>query len=599
MSKESRSTDGQLQQKALDIMKKKHKATSKISELKLAEVEVQKRLSLIQQAKYRQRIVEARQQAELQQKVSEARQLERNISQLSSRQVSPSKHAELHSKVSEAKMLQQKITAQQQTELQRRASEERHLQLQQQLAEIRKLRQQLSKVRQTDLQQKFTEAKQAELEQQLRNIDHQASVVRQDDIEREMSEARRIAIDNEKIKRHRELQKILNETLFLDGQELMAKKYPLCKQGHLSERAFQPPQLCHSCELRRSHSVPRPQKWKVFTDSPNVEFVHPKSGTMRRRLSSEKAVQTLLSNQRCLKHHEISSSSTPIDSSSTDDERGRYIKGLRVPGPTAISPRPPSAHPTRRPDLYPKHRQYHGPPWQSESVATSIGDSSVVVEPLCLLTNQSTRSCPEGKQGLSSTKTVTVLSDSRLPRSYAEYSTKQSKEGLPTGANSTASGVGYSSSHEKKISFMVSLPCGDEKPNTSEVSVAPQSSNDSIYSLTDEHMRPSAVESSKSPLPREIMIDLAREGSSIIGHVDSLILLEQGVPEPHMAMTAEESKEVIEKVQAESCIVQHVDSLILIEHSMHQLTEDVDNLVSKLLLLVRAFKCGQIGANSR
>ncbi len=550
----------------------------------MAEIELQQELSFAHQAKYRQQVVEARQQAELQRKVLEARQLEQKLLQADSQSFSLRKHAELKQKVSEARVFQQKISAQKQTEHQRRMSEEGHFAIQQQLSEVRKLRYQLSKARQADLQQKFSETKHAELALQAKNTDQQVSAARQVSLEQELSESRRAAMKQEQINKFRqenELQNLLKETLILDQQEAKSKRRNVWQAKGNSEQMF----LCthHSNEMHRSLSAPKAQKWLMFAnDNSNGEFVESKAA---RKLSSEKAIQTTLSHQR---NYEVSSSSTPLDSTSTD-EMGQYLRGGG--GPTAISPRPPSAHPMRRPDLYAKHRQQiaqeEGATWHTESAATTIGGSNAAVESLCLLAKDSARSCPiskEAKYG-SGPNTVTTLSESRLPcRSKEINKLQQSREEITTGtANSMISSVCYSSSHEKKISFMVSLPCGEEKReiNTSEVSVSPASSSDSTYSLTDENMRPSSkletsvLESSKvpSPLPQDLIIDNAREGSSIISHVDSLILMEQGASEPLPMLSAKESQDVIEKVQAESCIVQHVDSLILIEQSMQSMQQ--------------------------
>ena len=584
-SKESKLMESQYQQKALDILKKKHEATPRISQLKLAEIELQQKLSLAHQAKYRQKVTEAKQQAELQQKVSEARQLEQKLSQGDSRSVPPAQHAELQQRVSEARVLQKKISAQKQTDNERRASEERHMILQNQLSEIRQLRQQLSKVRQTDLRKKFMEAKHAELKEELKNVEQEMSVAAQANLEQTLSESRRIMIEEElknNVKKQNELQRILKETLLAGQQDEKPKrKFVYQPKMNASEQTFLPTRACYS-EMQRSHSAPKSsQKWLMFADDiSNVKIVEDKG--MQRKPSSEKAVQTSISQPRKPRYCEISSSSTAVDSSSTD-ERTQYGRNLGGVGPTSISPRPPSAHPKRRPDLYPRHRQYHSlqesMTW-GDSMPTTAGSSSAALQSSAKLLKD--KSYPTASERRVESGPVTASSDSRLPSSSRQYSMERSRDGIRTGAeNSTISDLCYSSSHEKKISFMVSLPMGDEKRevNASEVSVVPATSSDSMFSLTDENMRPSSrmessvVESSKAPSPQEI-IDTARETSSIIGHVDSLILMEQGMPEAPLALSAEESKEVIEKVQAESCIVQHVDSLILIEQSLHQLNDD-------------------------
>lgn len=617
-SKESKMTEREHQIKAFDILKKKHEATPKISELKLAEVELQKKLSQEQQATYQQKVAEARQQAELQQKVQEARQLEQKLRQNDSRVIHPSMHAELHQKVSEARALHQKMSALKQTmSEQQRASNDHKFKLQQQLFQVRRLREQLSIERQSDLQKKFSESKKAELTQHVSNTEQNiALAAKQENAQQELSNARRATMGQEQLAGHEsELQKILKETLILDQQGGQQKRhFQGPSKGHVSVQTILSQNFRQ--EMQRSRSAPRSQRWRTLPTTRNVEFAET-STKVEKKLSSEKGIQTEFSQQKARPMlYEFSSSSTPMDSSGTDD-RGHYI---RIGGPTTISPRPPSAHPMRRPDLYGKRPPFSRddedddddddddiPEWTTTHQSTTdnipewtTAPQSTTDVPEWTTTHQSTttyasssnldarHSCPAPRgakrESVPSTITTTTFSDSHIASRSKDSNFKKlsSKErilehDMPAVAAISDGSVGYSSSHEKKISFKVSLACGDDKreTNTTDVSVAPASSSDSMLTLTDENIEPSSkIDSSNKTVssPHNI-IDTTREASSLIGHVDSLILIEQGVPEPPHPLSAKESQEVIEKVQAESCIVQHVDSLILIEQSLHQLDE--------------------------
>lgn len=261
--------------------------------------------------------------------------------------------------------------------------------------------------------------------------------------------------------------------------------------------------------------------------------------------------------------------------SSTSDNYPFPTRDLRERlGPTAISPRPISAHPLRRPDLYGK---------QYKTLELECIEEGVI-GPCDSNTSQSA-ALEDETQKMYSTP---VYSEPCFTRTmYDQGSPYQSpypsREEIP----------GYyevdveAPANDREVSFVVSLSCGDNnspmkvEEGMSVTSISPASSTSTDFTLakrTSSHFQATSESQGPASSPQDI-IERTRRQSSIVKHTDSLDLIEHAVTEPPYPLTSQKSIEMIERTRRESSIVHHVDSLTLIEQSKPELVEEAHHKV--------------------
>lgn len=239
--------------------------------------------------------------------------------------------------------------------------------------------------------------------------------------------------------------------------------------------------------------------------------------------------------------------------------------------PIRISPRPASAHPLRRPDLYGSARRIQtAPPTPSELQDDIEFDLSERSESPRLSFSQSDHQQRQQPKQHMEYSEPCLIKPTKKPAGYQPPS--PSKEKLQKGSHKTAVAL----PEEKEVSFVVSLDVGEEP---SEVISSPTSSSITSSGVFDDAANLSP-QSDRTPTPEDLedIITKTKRQSSIVEHTDSLDLIEQAMSLSHPQessdpLSTHESQEMIEKRRRESSLVRHVDSLILIEQSKPELLD--------------------------
>ena len=276
-----------------------------------------------------------------------------------------------------------------------------------------------------------------------------------------------------------------------------------------------------------------------------------KSPQTSRRREVKNQIQKKKESVQSLHSHQESSSENCSSSSTSVDQSYQTRNQRRRIGPTTISPRPASAHHARRPDLLVGMKTPFTESLSCIEDCPSRGSFSddassyAMKDPTALSRRPSQKYCPSSPEVHSNDPTY-------QQRMYDSF--RFSRDNLRNDS-------GVESNHSmqnKSVSFIVSLQCRDSKSSREDMvgnqGAMKHSKSDSFDG------RGEIVRNSSS---QEMMINNTRRMSSIVSHVDSLILIEQETS-PHQSVRTQSSHEIIEKTRKGSSIVSHVDSLILI-----------------------------------
>jgi hypothetical protein len=245
--------------------------------------------------------------------------------------------------------------------------------------------------------------------------------------------------------------------------------------------------------------------------------------------------------------------------STSSSSQGTAKNQMRKFGPNTISPRPTSAHPLRRPDLnYEQTAKYvadmkrtpHDSKYQVLDSAYSTLESRQSFRNINTPASAAAEPHEEDLSPIMHTSDVGYRRASESDRGSRKISTPQSRSfpyfppagGKDDGGVNSGNNVSLCS---KSVSFVVSLQCRDSR--SGEISSQPYMSDVHWESMSQE------------------VIERTRRDSSIVGHVDSLVLLEQGVTQE--TPPPEDTEKIIARTRRGSSIIGHVDSLALIQNS--------------------------------